>query len=171
MISPEAYISHQTAQRLRIKIPSQKKDTAFLSYLKDKFVPCQGFDTFEINPVTGSILFVSKKKVDVEAILTFAEENRLFKLRLTVPKKSAVSKTTLAQKVVKPVQEIQSRIHRSTGGYINLASMAFFYLMGSGIYQVKEGNLYPPPWYNAFWIAYQLYKSAGLGRSGQDPVP
>jgi hypothetical protein len=162
---PEAHIHHQTSQRLRIRIPSKRKDTAFFSWLEEQLSLGAGFEGVEINAVTGSILFKDEEGVDLEAITAYAQEKQLFTVIEHNPGPSTPSAPLAPGKVAEPVQKFNEQIKTLTGGRISIAILAFLYLFGAGVYQVSKGNLHAPPWYTAFWYAYDLFRKAGLGKT------
>jgi hypothetical protein len=148
---PEAFVSHCTPKRLRLKIPSHKGDVSYFSDLKETYSGVQAFESVEVNPLTGSILFVSEA-IDLEAIAKRGEGAQLFQLPVTPP-----GPVPVAEKVVASLRSANQDIHRFTGGDIDLAGIAFLTLIGVGIYQISRGNVGAMPWYTAFWYAFGVF--------------
>ncbi len=148
---PEAQLRHRTANRLRIGIPSQKGNPSYFSGLRDALLSYRKFERLEVNPHTGSVLFIDED-LDVGAMLEYAEAKGLF--RLWEPNDNSES---LSQKLVKPVRDLSASLDRFTGGELDLPGLAFMALLSVGVYQVFKGNLRSPPWYTAFWYALGIF--------------
>jgi len=148
---PEAHLGHQTSGRLRIRVPSQKGDPAYFSELRDAFFKYGNFERLEVNPHTGSVLFVDEN-LDADAVMSYAEDKELF--RLQQPKKNPES---LSERIVQPIRELSDSLNSFTKGELDLPGMAFLALLGVGVYQLYKGNLRSPPWYTAFWYALGIF--------------
>ena len=55
-LPPDAYISHATSGRFRIRVPSKKGDAAFFQSLKELGGNFPNIHEVSVNPVSGSIL-------------------------------------------------------------------------------------------------------------------
>jgi hypothetical protein len=144
---PEAYVSHRTPKRLRIRIPSRRGKRDYFSLLEEKLSRDRSFEGFEISPLTGSVLFTGE--IDEASIAEYAEKNDLFSLQpypMNLPRRMAT-----------PVGKVNNFLHRLTGGELNLAGIAFLALLGTGLVQIFRGELGAPPWYTAFWYALGLF--------------
>ncbi|MGD1076217.1 MAG: HMA2 domain-containing protein [Thermodesulfovibrionales bacterium] len=147
---PEAFVRHQTTGRLRITIPSRKRDQEYLTGLKERFSGFEGIETVELNPITGSVLIIHK--VSGEKIAEYALANSLFSL-----KGLHSSPVTLQQRVTGTFKSVDAELKTFTGGEIDIGGLAFLVLMGAGIYQLSVGNLTALPWYGAFWYALNIF--------------
>jgi hypothetical protein len=148
---PAAKVSHQSSKRLRIKIPSQKGDWDYFHSLGKKLVKYQDFDVLQLNPVTGSVLFLDER-LDVAGIEAYARENGLFDLRRT-----AERAVPLSRRIAEPLIGTSSFLSRTTGGVVDLPGAAFLLLLGIGLYEIVRGNFRTPPWYTAFWYAFGVF--------------
>jgi len=151
---PEAFISHCTSKRLRLKIPSHKGDVSYFARIRDKFSSIQAFETLDVNPLTGSVLFV-KEGIDVEAIAKWGADAQLFGLRA-----AQHGPVPVAERVVSSLKGVNEGLHRFTGGDVDLVGIAFLTLVGIGIYQISRGNVGAMPWYTAFWYAFGVFTKA-----------
>jgi hypothetical protein len=151
---PEAFISHRTSKRLRLKIPSHKGDLSYFAQLRDDFSRAQAFETLDVNPLTGSVLFV-KEGIDIEAVKKGGEEAQLFELRA-----AQRGSVPVAERVASSFKSVNESLHRFTGGDVDLAGIAFLTLVGIGIYQISRGNVGAMPWYTAFWYAFGVFTKA-----------
>ncbi len=147
---PHAYISHHTSGRLRIKIPSKKKDQEYLSRLKEHFSGLEGIENIEFNPLTGSILIIHR--VSRERIAEYAMANNLFSLKGLNSYPAG-----LQQRISGTFKSMDTQLKTFTGGEIDIGGLAFLVLLGAGIYQISMGNLTALPWYAAFWYALNVF--------------
>lgn len=151
MVLPAAHIGHRTAERIRIKIPSRKGETAYFFAVKEALLKNASMDSLEVNPDTGSVL-VKGAQVDVASIASAGEKSALFKLETRPPKVEPLSK-----KIAAPFHDLGRSINRFSGGELDLQGAAFLGLLGVGLYQLVRGDLKAPPWYVAFWYALGIF--------------
>jgi hypothetical protein len=151
MALPAAHIGHWTADRLRIKIPSQKGETAYFSTVGEALHRDMPKAGIEINPVTGSVL-LKGHTVDASAIASTGKKTGLFVLETG---HSGVE--PLSKKIATPFRDLSRSVDRFSGGELDLPGMAFLALIGVGVYQLARGNIAAPPWYSAFWYALGLF--------------
>jgi len=151
MTLPAARIGHQTAERLRIKIPSRKGEEAYFSEVKAVLQKKVSMAGIEVNPATGSVL-LKGLQVDAAAIASVGEETSLFALE-TRPS----GNEPLSKKIATPFRDLSRSVDRFSGGELDLPGMAFLSLIGVGVYQLARGNIVAPPWYSAFWYALGLF--------------
>jgi Heavy metal associated domain 2 len=154
---PHAYISHRGPGRLRVKIPSRKGDTAYFSELKKLLADCKGTKEYEINPVTGSVLFV--REVDIKAVMEFAEGNHLFKF-------GGRDSPSFSSEITENFKNLNKQLKGITGGGMDIPGLAFLTLLGFGIYQISKGNFTAIPWYAAFWYALNIFLKSQTSKSG-----
>jgi hypothetical protein len=145
-VLPEAFVTHQTPHRLRVKIPSKKGDATFFSGLKELLSGYPGIDRVQVNPVTGSVLLVHR--IDAATLTQLATRFGLVQLQAPTPRK-----TTLNQRVIASFRHWDEQVRVTTGGELDIPSLLFLGLIGTGVYQLCIGNLIAPAWYTAFWYA------------------
>jgi len=155
---PEAYITHATKERLRIKIPLRKGDRAFFSALKDhlsKFSEFPGIQKIELNPMTGSILVIHTLDFN-PAYLTllrgYVEQKGLFKIG---PSNS--SHASVSVNIAQTFKNADKEINDFTGGELDIRSLALIGLIGLGLFQISRGQFMIPA-VSAFWYAATLLK-------------
>ena len=154
----DAYISHRTPTRLRIRVPSRKRDPAWFSQAKERLAEIAGVEAVDVNELSGSILIVHDLQ-DIGTLLVAAKKQGLF--QITRPE--AQKKATLRQDVAKGFSTVNRRVSSATGGYADLWDVAVLGLAGAGVYQLLRGNIAAPMWYTAFWYAFGIYMK---GQSG-----
>lgn len=154
MMLPDAYIVHSTTERLRIKIPSKKGDEAYFSSLKTLFSTYPGIEKLEVNPLTGSVLFVQTgNPPDRKVLAEYAQKNNLFRLGDLIPRSVNLSWTISNQ-----LQELENRMRDFTRGTLDFPGLVFLGLVSAGLFQILRGNLAPIPWYTAFWYGFSVYE-------------
>jgi len=62
----EAFISHSTSERLRVKVPGKKGDASYFSALASRFSGLPGVRHVEANPITGSVLLLIEPGQGIE---------------------------------------------------------------------------------------------------------
>jgi hypothetical protein len=144
----DAYISHLCPGRVRIKIPSQKKNGPFFSSIKGLINSVPGMERVEINPDTGSVLIAHN--LDPESVSHFLKKHRLLKDPIGGPAKD------VHQEITRFYQSADSRVKGFLGG-VNLGTLAFLVLIGAGTYQILRGNFTAIPWYSAFWYGLSIF--------------
>lgn len=145
---PNAFITHATHGRVRIKIPAKKGDAAYFASLRDKLAALSelpGIQRIEANPLTGSILVLhtlDPEAIDLRLVAQYSEFNQLFRLQqppaiqTPVPGNKASGRTA---------REIDPKV---------LAILGF---VGVAIIQLKRGHIMMPA-ITALWYAYSLIK-------------
>ena len=78
LMLPDAYLSHQTSGRIRVKIPSKKGDDSYFKNANALLQQHKGIDRTEVNPLTGSILIIHSG--NSTSVMKIAETNKLFRL-------------------------------------------------------------------------------------------
>lgn len=151
MSLPDAQIGHLAPSRLRIRIPSRRKDGRYFERLRKEFLRLERLDRVEVNPVTGSVLLMGSR-LDLAAVENYARSKGLFDLRQTKPSSAPVTR-----KIVEPLGTLSSGMKRITGGRLDLPGLTFILLLVSGVVEIVRGNFRAPPWYTAFWYAFGVF--------------
>ena len=157
----DAYVSHLSPGRLRIKIPSKKGDIIFFSSLQEQLSPLPGLERIEVNPVTGSILLIHS--LDSGSVTDFLKAQHLLKVQ------AGKDSLNFHREVMRVFSAADRQVRGFIGGGINLGALAFLGLAGAGVYQIFRGNFSAIPWYSAFWYALSIFlKSKSNGNSVDD---
>lgn len=159
MTIPSGSIRHRMAGRLRVRIPARKGDPTYFATLAQAFSEFPGIRRVEVNPETGSALFLHSAEPD--AILACAEGKELFRIV-----ESANRPVHVSVGVKEKYRELDERVQRYTGGEWDVPAIAFFSLLGAGAYQIARGNFAAPAWYTAFWYALNIFLKAQDGNNG-----
>jgi hypothetical protein len=100
----------------------------------------------EVNPLTAGIFLITRESASV--IAEYAENSSLFRLR-----NPADHPVVLSRRFSDVFKVVNNKTRSFTGGELDIPSMIFLALLGSGIYQISRGNFEAPAWYTAFWYA------------------
>lgn len=160
---PEAQVCHRSINRLRIRIPSRRGDRNYFESLREKFAALKTFESMEINPVTGSVLFLGKG-ADPSLVGDAGKSGGLFSFK----EEMEVRPVPLSRRIAEPIQGASAFLTRNTGGLVDLPGLAFVLLLGIGAYQVLRGNLRSPPWYTAFWYAFGVFTKSLADMASKD---
>ncbi len=147
---PVAFVSHQTGSRIRIKVPSKRKDINFLTLLLNEISGIEGVNKVEISELTGSILIHHSH--DPVSIVETIKTNKL--LTFAGPR---YTRTHLHRRVNDAFKEANVAIRDITGNELDVGGAAVLALIGAGIYQVWRGNVAAIPWYAAGWYALNIF--------------
>jgi hypothetical protein len=147
----DAYLSHASKGRLRLRIPSKKKDDAFFAQLQTILSPIPGLDRVQVNPLSGSLLILHSELPEELASLvkTLADP---------APKRNSSGKpNTIYQRVTGTFNQVNTRIQGFTKGELDVPTLSFIALVAMGIYQISRKNFVAPAWYTAFWYALNIF--------------
>lgn len=154
-----AHVSHRTASRLRIKIPSRRNQMGYFSKVKDGLSKRGIFEEIRVNAQTASVLLVGNQ-IDLEDVAQFARVHDLFDLKPQSHEPASASRN-----LVQPFESFDRSLQTLTAGKMDVISLVFFALLGSGLYQIARGNISAPPWHTAFWYAFGLFTAHLAKRS------
>lgn len=154
MNSQSAYISHRLPGRIRIKIPSKRKDSRFFAHIQKALSGIKSVAGVEVNPVTGGVLIVYQgNETD---LIGEIKEKQLFyfsEQTMRAPRR-------FRDRIFDGAKKANNNVRRFTAGQFDLWDAVFLSLLASGIYQISRGNLKGPAWYSAFWYAFGvLYRA------------
>ena len=147
---PLAFVSHKTRSRIRLKVPSKRKDHAFFASLAEKMSSVEGVSAVEAYPLTGSILLLHSS--DPDRVIETASV--VGGLRFD---RNVVTRTNLHRRVTETFEGIDVALRDVTGNELDVGGLAVLTLLGAAIYQILKGNLTAVPWYAAGWYALNIF--------------
>jgi hypothetical protein len=157
----DTYLSHASKGRLRLKIPSKKRDQAFFDDLQRSLTTLPGLDKIEANPLSGSLLIVHTKLPD--ELAAWVKNLAGLSSRKNKPGKP----NSIVQMVSGTFQQVNKQVQGFTRGELDVPTLSFMALLAIGIYQISRKNLTAPAWYTAFWYALNIFLKA-RGKNGQE---
>lgn len=153
---PAAYISHQIEGRMRIRIPSKRRDQDYFEVVTQRLRECEGIRALRINVLTGSVLIIHLLNVDT--IAEYAERNGLFML---APVEAVL--TPIAQGISNRFHALDEQVRARTSGTLDLGGLAFFGLLAASAAQLARKNIWPAG-ATLLWYAAHLLPSAKSSR-------
>ena len=152
---PIAFVSHKTGTRIRLKVPSKKKNHGFFESLSENIQKIQGVQSIETNPLTGSILLSHSSDPDL-IIQTFISGG-FFRFE-----NSTSGRPHLQERISETFGSINLALRDISGNELDLGGSAFLGLLAFGGYQILRGNITAIPWYAAGWYALNIFFKSNI---------
>ncbi len=158
---PNAFISHQSKGRMRIKVPSKKRDTRYLTELKGLISGGEGIRSVEVNPLTGSVLIIHD--LDGRGITGYVKNSNLLSFEGLNFK--GREKPGIQRRITETYQSLDNLLMTSTGGELDISGFVFLSLLGVALYQMQAGHiglgslpLFIVIWYllNILWYEWHM---------------
>lgn len=152
---PLAYIKHQLAGRVRLKIPTRRGNEEYFEFLAETLVECEAIDQLQTNSVAGSLLIESSEQTLID-IMAFAEARGLFiivdgdEIDGFIP-----AHRSIADWSSRGVSLFDSQLNLLSDGRVDLRSVFFLGFMGLAVHQAVRGNFMSPAT-TFFWRALEL---------------
>ncbi len=147
----DTYVSHASQGRLRLRIPSKKRDAAFFAQLQAVLSSIPGFDQIKVNPLSGSLLILHSELP--EEMASFVKT-----LAGLSPKSNSTGKpNSIYQRFTGTFRQVNTQIQGFTKGELDIPTLSFIALLVVGIYQISRKNFTAPAWYTAFWYALNIF--------------
>ena len=158
---PSAQICHLTAERLRIRVPAKRRDTAFFQTVAERLSRWEGVEHVETNPLTASILIYC---ADPQRLFNgSAAGNDLFEIDFKRDSETVVSRAA------RSFDAADGTLRRWSGGQVDIRSIMFLVFFVGGIYQLFNGRIAAPA-PSLLWRAGDLLGLwDGIYRNGRDP--
>ncbi|MGA3086497.1 MAG: HMA2 domain-containing protein [Thermodesulfobacteriota bacterium] len=147
----DTYLSHVSKGRLRLKISSKKRDSAFFAQLQAVLTALPGLDQVKANPLSGSLLILHSELP--EEMASFVKTLAGF-----APKRNSNGKpNTIYRRVTGTFHQVNTQIQGFTKGELDVPTLSFIALVAVGLYQISRKNFVAPAWYMAFWYALNIF--------------
>jgi len=156
---PKAYIKHQLAGRVRIKIPGKQGDSPYFERVAKGLAGCDAITRIQKNPTAASLL-LQYGPAPLTNIAEFAKNAGLFCLVAAKPdnKKPETPKTqalSVASLSSLGVARFDDQLNQLSAGRVDLRSALFLGFMGLAIHQAAKGHFMSPA-STFFWRALEL---------------
>jgi len=148
---PDTYITHASKGRIRLRIPSKKRDVSYFDSLQSILSGVPGLDQIKVNPMSGSVLVLYSRLPDEVAPLVNAVTGQ------TSPKQTNGKPNSVIEMVRGTFQQINNQLKDFTRGEMDIPTLSFIALLAVGIYQITRKNFTAPAWYTAFWYALNIF--------------
>ncbi len=144
---PQAYISHHTAERTRIKVPSHRRDAAFFEEARRHLAGLAGVQSIQVNPVTASLLLRHSRD--------FAWPSDTSSLPFSLAPAHEPPASLSLDDARREFQRVNRQLATFTGGTLDLKSLAFLTLVVMSIIQIIRGNIATSP-VSTLWYASRI---------------
>ncbi|AKF10223.1 hypothetical protein DB32_007372 [Sandaracinus amylolyticus] len=131
---PDAFAVHRTRRRARLRVPERRGDAAFFERLADALRAAPGVIEVRADPRTAGVLVRHDGELDV--IAAHATRSGLVTWR------EQGDRDVLAE-LRERMRATDAELHARTQGRWSLDSIAFFALLGAGLFQVASGSILP----------------------------
>jgi hypothetical protein len=138
-MTPYAYVSHASAGRLRIRIPSKRRNAPYFEEIEVALAEYPGVTKVTTQPLTASVLIIYDKSFDLAEVTALAEQAELFVLS---PKKARFA--TITEVATLRLRTMDDQMRDLTGGLMDLRSLLFVMLLAMAIRQLLRGNIMAP---------------------------
>ena len=153
---PYAFVSHKTGTRIRLRVPSRRKDTGYFASLRDQSPAVRGLRSIETNPLTGSVLLLHSS--DPDHIIQTYITGGFFRLG-----NSSSTHANLQGRISETFDRIDVALRDVSGNELDIGGTAFLFLLALGGYQIIRGNIIAIPWYAAGWYALNIFSKSNTG--------
>lgn len=134
---PVALVSHELNGRLRLRVPSHRGRHDYFTGVQEKLAQCDGVDSVNVNPVTGSVLV--HHQTSAEAVGDYSEKSQLF--RLTLPDEEAFH--PFGRELASMIASLKSTVAHLRRGEVDAGGLLFIALLLAGVAQASRGNVWP----------------------------
>ncbi|MGB9751409.1 MAG: hypothetical protein C0183_20785 [Roseiflexus castenholzii] len=134
---PTGYVAHRTGDRVRLRIPARKGDTAYFARVEQELAACGRVGFVEANPLTASILLHYSGTED--DLRRDAVDLGLFTIEAIPPAANPALNAAAAR-----IDQIDRMIQRSSNGSFDLLEVVFVGLVGASIVQALRGQALGP---------------------------
>jgi hypothetical protein len=147
----DTILSHASKGRLRLKVPSKKRNPAFFEQLQGKLKEVPGLTEIRVNPLSASILILHTDLPDEISAWLQAHN------ALSTKGDPLLHPNNVHKRISGTFNEVNGRIRGFTKGELDVPTLSFIALLTVGIYQISRGNFTAPAWYTAFWYAMNIF--------------
>ena len=154
--APVAFVNHKTAGRIRLRVPSKKKDFAYFRMLEEDLPAVSGVQSVQTNPLTAGVLI--RHSSDPDHIVQMTEKRGLFRFE-----HKAFVQANLQGRISEAFRGIDIAFKDMSGNELDLGGAAFVVLLGMSIHQIIKGNITTLPWYAAGWYALNIFLKSSPG--------
>lgn len=158
---PAAYISHQVEGRMRIRIPSRRRDKYYFDLVTRSLRECEGILALRVNALTGSVLIIHLLNVDT--IAEYAERNGLFTLAPV-----EIGLPSISEGISNQVRAFDEQLKTKTSGALDLSALAFLGLLIASAAQLAKKNIWPAG-ATLLWYAANVLSSGEANRKSPKP--
>ncbi|HEY5925686.1 MAG TPA: hypothetical protein VIV11_28565 [Kofleriaceae bacterium] len=167
-------IAHHLPVRTRFRIPGLRHDPAGCEQVADRLAAVPGVREIKVRPYTGSVLIEHEPSVAISSLVDVMRDTLAIDRILAEGEKPPLDPdvppfSTLAQKVVTAVRELDRDIRRGSDGTVDLGMLATLGLLGAGATEIAiTGRLPVPPWFNLAWWGFRTFMTTEVSDASDD---
>ncbi|MDX1697954.1 MAG: hypothetical protein R3308_06670 [Thiohalobacterales bacterium] len=135
---PAAYVLHEIRGRVRLRVREKCKDPMYFEEARRRLTELPGIDEVRINCNNGTILLLHTDE-SLERLESRLRPLGLFDLnRGPEPVKPALAQLSSG------IAMVDAAVQESSGGRVDLRTLAYIAMMGFTLHQIVRGNLLGP---------------------------
>lgn len=148
-MGPKADVVHQVPGRIRIRVPSERGNSAFFAEVSRQLGECPGVTGVETNPVTASVLL--RHTSPLAGILGFTKERGMFQVE-------EAKRVPLQKLAATNLEGVSRNLQLIAGEEVDLNSAILVVLTGMAIHQAIKGNVLAPA-ATLIWYALSMLRA------------
>lgn len=131
---PEAFAVHRTRERVRLRVPERRGDSGFFDAVQRAIASAPGVRDVRVDARTGSVLV--RHGGDLERLAEHVVRTGLVAWRWQ-------ASGDVLDELHEHLRAADASLHARTQGRWSLDAIAFYALLGAGIYQISQGVVLP----------------------------
>lgn len=150
-MQPRAYVVHRTRQRVRLRVPDKRADTAWFSETADKLEKVDWINQVDTGPASASLVLHCDTAHDLDERLS---STSVFEFQSRAP---VVPPAT--EQIKAGLSRIDRALRKAGGGDNNLRSLLFLLMVILASVQMARGQIMVPA-ISLLWYAMELVLGA-----------
>jgi Heavy metal associated domain 2 len=130
---PGAVLHHHVEGRVRFRIPSRRGDAPYFQRIAETLPGCAAVLSVAVNPTTAGVLVGYRG--DLQTLVSYAKDHALFGVE------HRPTQVPLGRRVSGAFGRLDKQLLSTTGGTLDLASVVFLALFGTGVVDLLRGNV------------------------------
>ena len=144
---PDAHVVHQMLGRLRVRIPSRRRNAQYFARVRQQLAELEGVRAIETNHMTGSVLILHQ--LSAREIEEHAVKHGLFRLRFSLP-----DPAPLSQRISTQLGKFGAGVERASGGAVDVPAVVAITFAAAASFQLLKNRVWPPG-VTLLWYAVQ----------------
>lgn len=159
---PNAYIVHQTRDRVRLRIKEKRNDTGFFALMNSRFESISEDLEVRMNDRLGTVLFIHPGVTFADL---FAELDQLDLFEIVAGPEPA---TYALAPLISSVKWINRTLGSATSGSVDVRTLVFIAAVLIAVRQIRRGEWFSPA-FTIVWSSMDMLARAGKEISLEKP--